>query len=91
MVENQILIGNMNCLNCNKELIEAKRNTKRFCSDKCRVYYWRKLGVTKKDQDSVTNGQKEQASVTIKENKSLGVTKIMPERSEEYEERAIEE
>jgi hypothetical protein len=39
-----------NCLNCKKELIKA-RNTRKFCSDKCRVYFHRKHSVT----DSVTD------------------------------------
>ena len=31
----------MICLNC-AVYLEIKRNTKKFCSDKCRVYYSRK-------------------------------------------------
>ena len=33
----------MNCLNC-AVYLEIKRNTKKFCSDKCRVYFSRSLG-----------------------------------------------
>jgi hypothetical protein len=35
-----------NCLHCEKELVSA-RSSKKYCSDKCRVYYNRGVSVTK--------------------------------------------
>ena len=47
----------MKCFNCNEKM-ENNRGNKYFCSDKCRVYFSRKvkrLGYVKGVTDNVTN------------------------------------
>ena len=43
----------MKCLYCKTEF-KNKRNTAKFCSAKCRVYFNRKVKVTDRVTDSVT-------------------------------------
>jgi hypothetical protein len=40
---------NTNCAYCNKPL-DAKYRTKRFCDDKCRIYFNRETFVTKEEE-----------------------------------------
>lgn len=42
----------MNCLYCGK-VFNPVRKTAKFCTNKCRVYYCRKIKVNKKDLDNI--------------------------------------
>ena len=43
----------MKCINCKKEFI-PQRSTAKYCSDKCRISYSRKVSVTEQKEVSVT-------------------------------------
>jgi hypothetical protein len=73
---------NIVCEYCKKEMIASYRS-KRFCSDKCRIYFRRenvKLNVSKTKQPVVTNIPKKETDVPVqKELTKAEIFKLMRE------------
>ena len=59
------LIKRQKCIVCGKELTEATRSTRKFCSDKCRKKNFNKVSADKKRESNKRYRDKKKGTVTI--------------------------